>query len=68
MTAPAFPAMFRGVFAVPALLAALTLFGLLAALLGEGVWRWCAWGALALPLLPLAGLVGRARRLETRPT
>ena len=48
----------------PAGLAALTLFALLAALLGqEGVWLWLSWGALAVLLgVPLYHLVASGRR------
>lgn len=42
---------FRRVWTMPLLLAALTVFGLLAALLGTGVWHVLAWGALAAPIL-----------------
>ncbi len=38
------------VWRVPLALAALTVFGLLAALLGTGPWRWAAWAALAVPI------------------
>jgi hypothetical protein len=39
------------IFAVPFTLAALTVFGLLAALLGEGdLWRFLSWAALAAPI------------------
>jgi hypothetical protein len=39
----------------PAILAALTIFGLLSALLGEGgVWWGLSWAALAMPLLVIA--------------
>lgn len=38
------------VWKIPALLALLTLFGLLAALLGTGAWHWAAWLALAVPV------------------
>lgn len=41
----------RRVWAVPALLATLNLYGLLMALLGSGIWRELAWIALALPVL-----------------
>ncbi|MFC7297498.1 hypothetical protein [Herminiimonas aquatilis] len=42
------------VWRTPTLLAILTLFGLLAALLKTGVWHWAAWVALAIPVV--AGL------------
>jgi hypothetical protein len=37
-------------FRVPLLLAVLTMFGLLAALLAEGVWQVLSWLALATPI------------------
>ncbi len=39
------------VWRMPALLALLTMFGLLAALLGTGAWHWAAWTVLALPIV-----------------
>lgn len=41
---------FGRVWGMPALLGAATVFGLLAALLGTGGWRWASWLALAWPL------------------
>lgn len=41
---------FLRVWGAPLLIAALTLFGLLAALLGTGIWHWMAWAALAVPV------------------
>jgi hypothetical protein len=40
-------ARFRSVWRMPMILAALTIFGLLAALLGTGVWHWVSWLTLA---------------------
>ncbi|WP_321942157.1 hypothetical protein [Paraburkholderia tropica] len=45
------PGTFRFVWDIPILLAALTVFGLLAALLGTGFWHGLAWLALAIPIL-----------------
>lgn len=42
---------FWQIWLAPLLLAVLTVFGLLSALLGVGVWHWLAWSALALPLV-----------------
>ena len=42
------------IFGAPILLAALTVFGLLAALLGEGWWHALAWLALSIPLASIA--------------
>lgn len=41
---------FSRIWSIPILLAALTLFGLLAALLGVGIWHGLAWTALCVPL------------------
>ncbi|WP_454725451.1 MULTISPECIES: hypothetical protein [Cupriavidus] len=52
MTAPTDRfAAFRRVWSVPLLVASLTLAGLLAALLGDGIWRALAWVFLAVPVL-----------------
>jgi hypothetical protein len=46
----------------PAFLAALTIFGLLSALLGEGgVWWGLSWATLAVPLLVIAICLTRKR-------
>ncbi len=45
------PGSFRFVWGAPLLLAALTIFGLLAALLGTGIWHWLSWLALAIPIV-----------------
>ena len=42
------------VFRVPALLAAVSIFGLISALLGYGIWNALSWGALGMPLLVIA--------------
>lgn len=42
--------LFRRLWRVPLLMAALILFGLLAALLGTGVWHWLAWITLGIPV------------------
>lgn len=36
---------------MPFLLGALTLFGLLSALLGTGIWYWLAWAAMSIPVM-----------------
>ncbi len=51
------------IFRIPLLLAVLTIFGLVAALLAEGVWQVLSWIALTVPValalrhagLPMAG-------------
>lgn len=57
MTSPAQHAKrsnFWFVWRAPLILAVLTLFGLLIALVKTGIWHWAAWGALAAPIV--AGL------------
>ena len=44
-------ARFWFVWRVPTVLATLTIFGLLAALLGTGIWHWLSW--LTLGVLPV---------------
>lgn len=39
------------VWRMPIFLAALTLFGLIIALVKTGVWHWFAWAALAAPIV-----------------
>jgi hypothetical protein len=39
------------VYGIPALLAILTMFGLLAALLGQGSWHGLSWLALSIPIV-----------------
>jgi hypothetical protein len=51
---------FWRVWRVPLLLAVLTVFGLLAALLGTGAWHVVAWIALAIP-------IGVAARFAMKP-
>jgi uncharacterized membrane protein YczE len=42
------------IFRIPLLIAAVTLVGLLSALLGDGPWDALSWAALALPLAVIA--------------
>lgn len=42
---------FLFVWGVPILLGALSIFGLLAALLGTGAWHWVSWTALSILLV-----------------
>jgi hypothetical protein len=51
------------VWRIPLALTALTVFGLLAALLGAGAWRWAAWLALAVPVA-VAVRYGLKRRTQ----
>jgi hypothetical protein len=60
------------IFAIPLVLAVLTAFGLLAALLGEGdLWRYVSWAALTAPILVIIHHVAfggdRRRRVDKRP-
>lgn len=41
---------FWQIWLAPIVMGILTVFGLLAALLGVGVWHWLSWLALAIPL------------------
>ncbi|WP_241054994.1 hypothetical protein [Achromobacter xylosoxidans] len=45
---------FMFVWGVPILLGVLSVFGLLAALLGTGAWHWASWVALAILLAVIA--------------
>lgn len=54
------------VWDVPTLLGLLTVFGLLAALLGIGVWHWLAWLALAIPVLVILLCWVRPRKAPDR--
>jgi hypothetical protein len=49
----------RKIWTIPLLLAALTLAGLLSALMGTGVWHVIAWIALAIPVMVLTSIVLR---------
>ena len=44
----------RAVFAIPAALFLLSLFGLIAALLGDGAWDWMGWLGLLAPVAATA--------------
>jgi uncharacterized membrane protein YagU involved in acid resistance len=57
------PSSFRKVWGAPLLLAVLTVFGLLSALLGTGIWHWLAWIAIGIPLVVLAWYL-RPRRAD----
>ena len=48
------PSHFRKVWGAPLLLSVLSIFGLLAALLGTGLWHWLSWIALAIPIVVMA--------------
>ena len=48
---------FLGLWGMPSLLAVLTVFGLLSALLGTGAWHYLSWLALAVPPVVIAWFV-----------
>lgn len=53
----------RAIFAVPAVVAALSLFGLIAALIGNGVWDWIGWLTLGVSMAVLGwALIARRHR------
>ncbi len=47
------------IFAAPGAIAALSLFGLVAALIGDGAWDWAGWIGLTAPLVALGWAMGR---------
>ena len=49
------------VWTIPVWLGIVTLFGIASAILGDGVWDWGCWAALALPLGIIAERVWRQR-------
>ena len=53
---------FRKVYGSAVVIAAITLFGLLSALFGDGVWDELSWVALAIPLAVIVCNYGRAKR------
>ena len=53
------------IFATPTLIALLSLVGLLAALLGNGVFDWVSWVGLAAPVV-IVGWAMKARRRSAR--
>jgi hypothetical protein len=52
----------RKIWAIPCLLATLTLVGLLSALLGTGGWHVLAWIALSMPIFVVTAIVANPRR------
>lgn len=53
---------FRAIFGVPIILFALSLIGLIGALLEDGLWDWLGAALLGTPLLVLAWALIRRRR------
>ncbi len=54
------PFPFRKVYGAASLIAVVTLFGLLSALLGDGVWDALSWVLLAIPLAVILWKYSRA--------
>jgi len=50
------------IFLLPAIIAVIVSFGLVSALLGDGVWDAASWIALALPLCVVAFCLSRKAR------
>jgi len=57
---------FKKVWRIPVLLSALILFGLLAALLGTGVWYWLSWMAMLIPLVIVCFKIISGRKIKKR--
>jgi uncharacterized protein involved in cysteine biosynthesis len=51
--------LFRRVFGIPLLLAVAIVFGLVAALLGQGLWHVVSWIMLSIPIAVVAWHVSR---------
>ncbi len=58
------PFPFRKVYGAAIVLAVITLYGLISALFGDGVWDELSWVALAIPLLVIVWKYSRATRRE----
>jgi Fe2+ transport system protein B len=54
------------IFRLPAAFAAITIVGLLSALLGDGVWNALSWVALACPIVATLYFILRSRRSQPR--
>jgi hypothetical protein len=59
------PFPFRKVYGAASLIAALTLFGLLSALLGDGVWDALSWVTLVIPLAVIVWMYTRAPKASS---
>jgi hypothetical protein len=57
---------FRKVYGAPCILAAITAYGLLSALLGDGLWDELSWIALAIPLVVIARKYVMSHRYPSR--
>jgi len=49
------------IFAAPALVALMSMAGLIAALVGDGLWDWLSSACLAVPAITLCACMGRGR-------
>ncbi len=58
------PFPFRKVYGSAVVISVITLYGLVSALLGDGVWDELSWGALAVPLVVIVWKYSRATRTE----
>ncbi len=58
------PFSFRKVYGPALVIAAITLYGLLSALLGDGVWDELSWVTLAVPLVVIVWKCNRPIRKE----
>ena len=54
----------KKVWGVPFILGAITLFGLLAALLGTGYWYGMAWASMSLPVLVIIWKIIQQNRIK----
>lgn len=50
-----------GIWRIPAALAVLSVVGLAAAILGDGIWDWLCWATLSVPLAVCAVKLWRQR-------
>ncbi|MDE1175838.1 MAG: hypothetical protein PW789_04450 [Edaphobacter sp.] len=57
---------FRRVYGAAIVLAVITLYGLLSALVGDGIWDALSWVAMAVPLVVIAWKFGSGRRKPTQ--
>ncbi len=52
---------FKKIWRIPLLLSVLILFGLLAALLGTGIWYWLSWLAMIIPLIVICRKIWKSK-------
>ncbi len=60
------PFPFRKVYGPAVVIAVITLYGLLSALLGDGMWDALSWVALAVPLAVIAWKYAAGRRVSIK--